>query len=72
MMLSSRCKKRSIIAMLAILSVPLAGQVVAAQTTAKKLYLPKRATRVPAGNDYNNVDSEFCFKHMVQNSYGWS
>ncbi len=66
MMLSSRCKKRSVVVMLTILSVPLVGQVVAAQATAKKLYLPKRATRVPAGNDYNDVDSEFCFKHMVQ------
>jgi hypothetical protein len=52
--------------MLAVLVAPLAGQGVAAETAGKELYLPKRATRVPANNDYNDVESEFCFKRMVQ------
>ena len=49
------------------------AQVVSAQTDApakpaaehagKEVLLPERITRVPSGNDFNNPDSEFCYKH---------
>ena len=32
----------------------------------KELYIPAKAMRVPDGNDYNNAESEFSFKRMVQ------
>ena len=48
------------------------AQVVSAQTNApakvasehagKEVLLPEHITRVPAGNDFNNPDSEFCFQ----------
>jgi len=38
----------------------------AAKSTAKTLYLQEKAGRVPKDNDFNNVESEFCYKRMVQ------
>jgi hypothetical protein len=38
----------------------------AANSTGKTLYLLERADRVPKNNDFNNAESEFCYKHMVQ------
>jgi hypothetical protein len=32
-------------------------------TGGKELLIPQHITRVPGGNDFNNPDSEFCFKH---------
>ena len=32
----------------------------------KELYLPAKVNRVPDGNDYNNNESEYSFKRMVQ------
>lgn len=66
MMILSCLKRTFAIAMLAILSVPFVHQVVAEETGGKELYLPERASRVPANNDYNDVESEFCFRRMVQ------
>ena len=37
-----------------------------ANSTGKKLYLPEKTDRVPGNNDYNNAESEFCLKRMVQ------
>ena len=65
--------KLSAIAMLAIFSVPFVNQVTAAEestlkvnSTEKELYLPERVRRVPEDNDYNDVESEYSFKRMVQ------
>ena len=65
--------KLSAIAMLAIFSAPFVNQVAAAEestlkvdSTEKELYLPKKAQRVPEKNDYNDVESEYSFKRMVQ------
>ncbi len=66
MMLSAHCKKSLATAILAVLFLIPANQGVAAETAEKALYLPERASRVPADNDYNDVDSEFCFTRMVQ------
>jgi hypothetical protein len=33
---------------------------------AKELYIPAKISRVPDGNDYNNDESEFSYKRMVQ------
>ncbi len=32
----------------------------------KELYIPAKAMRVPDGNDYNNEESEFSYRRMVQ------
>jgi hypothetical protein len=32
-------------------------------TVGKEVLIPQRITRVPDGNDFNNLDSEFSFKH---------
>lgn len=46
---------------------PAAGQESAAAPSAgKELYLPERASRVPDNNDYQDDESEFNFKRMVQ------
>lgn len=66
MMLSAHCKKSLATAILAVLFLVLADPGVAAEATGKVLYLPERASRVPADNDYNDVASEFCFARMVQ------
>lgn len=38
----------------------------AASADEKELYIPAKAMRVPDGNDYNNEESEFSYKRMMQ------
>ena len=59
--------------MLAVFSAAFGNQVAAAEEAApnanpakKELYLPKRPSRSRGDNDYNDPNSEFCFKRMVQ------
>jgi hypothetical protein len=73
MMTFSNFKRLSVMAMLAIFSASFVNQAIAAEesalkvnSTTKKLCLPKRTDRGQAENDYNSVESEFCFKRMVQ------
>jgi hypothetical protein len=73
MMTFSSFTKLSAIAMLAIVSIPFVNQVAAAEestlkinSTEKKLYLPEKVDRIPKNNDFNDVNSEYSFKHMVQ------
>jgi hypothetical protein len=49
--------------MMIVLSLLPIGRAAAVE---KALYLPQEIDRVPKGNDFNDVASEFCFKHMVQ------
>lgn len=65
MKVSSGFEKLSVMVVLAILSVVLINPV-AAETAGKELYLPERASRVPADNDYNDPESEFSFARMVE------
>ena len=78
----SSFKKLSVIAILAIFSVTFiisckgrpAAQPSAPKPTAapqpiaakKQLSLPRRSTRGQGDNDYNNPESDFCYKRMVQ------
>jgi hypothetical protein len=60
-------------AALAVLFAAGSGQLTCAQTapapvtftnsTGKEVLIPPRITRVPDGNDFNNPDSEYSFKH---------
>ncbi len=66
-------KRLSTIAMLAILSFPFVNQLSVAEestqqttSTNKELYLPEKVNRVPANNDFNDNESEYSFKRMVQ------
>lgn len=34
--------------------------------TSKELYIPKQVWRVPADNDYNNSESEYCYQRSLQ------
>ncbi|MCF7972721.1 MAG: DUF6055 domain-containing protein [Phycisphaerae bacterium] len=54
----------SAIAALILFSAPVVNQ--AASATEKELYLPDKVDRVPDKNDYDNDDSEYSFKRMVQ------
>lgn len=56
--------KSSVVAAVIVFSLPLIGR--AATAAEKELYLPQDIDRVPKGNDFNDVESEFCFKRMVQ------
>jgi hypothetical protein len=42
---------------------PAAAATNATNTAGKELLIPQHITRVPDGNDFNNPDSEFSFKH---------
>src|SRR5215472_2662389 len=41
----------------------ISSAVTSTNTGGKELLIPQHITRVPDGNDFNNPDSEFCFKH---------
>jgi len=56
--------KLSVVGPMIVFSLLPIGRAVAAAE--KELYLPQDISRVPKGNDFNDVQSEFCFKHMVQ------
>jgi hypothetical protein len=58
-------KKLMAIAILSVFFAPFVAQAFAAQSTGKKLVLPRRAGR-GGDNDFNNPDSEYCFKRSVQ------
>jgi hypothetical protein len=44
-------------------TMPAAVAINATNTSGKELLIPEHITRVPDGNDFNNPDSEFSFKH---------
>jgi len=63
------------ITLLTILSATVVNKANPAENTAsdknpvnKELYLPAKAELVPDGNDYNNDESEYCYKRMVQSA----
>ena len=73
MMAFSRPTKLSAVALLALFTAAFVNQAAAAEDSApkansvkKELFLPKRIDRVPANNDFNDPNSEFCYKRMVQ------
>lgn len=70
-MMTFNSLKISAIALLAILSsscVNKAKTDVNKRLTEKELYLPAKVELVPDSNDYNNDNSEYCFKRMVQSN----
>src|SRR5215472_4180898 len=44
-------------------TTPAAVATNATNSASKELLIPQHITRVPDGNDFNNPDSEFSFKH---------
>ncbi len=68
----SRRAKLSALAILVLFSASFANQAAAEDTalksnsTKKQLFLPKRSTRDQGDNDYNDPNSDFCLKRMVQ------
>jgi hypothetical protein len=56
----------SVIAMLVIVSAPFMNQALAAaESTQKELYLPEKIWMVAESNDYDNQESDYCYKRMV-------